>query len=263
MLTGLVLVVNQKASSQPVFDHQFNYSATMTHLEKSGDKFFAMDNINNRCLIYNLDYSEFRTINLVLPQDYYMYNILHVSENTFNSDDLVEIAYIYSKYNALESSYYYSYETRVINETGTESLKIPGAGHTEIIQTENQDRLMLAYIYDFSVLPATTQTGVYTLPEVPTKSGDLKSGPRYQIGNPFPNPAPGGITSIPVKLPPDAQKGYVVLYNIYGQEVGRHPVNKDDQEINLTPAGNMIPGLYIYNLQSPGNKSNSRKLVVE
>ena len=45
-------------------------------------------------------------------------------------------------------------------------LKIPGAGHTEIIETETQGRLLLAYIYDFSVLPATTQTRVYFLPGI-------------------------------------------------------------------------------------------------
>ena len=141
-ITGIMLMAQMPATSQPVLDHQFTYSTTITQLEKSGDKFFAMDNINNRCLLYNLDYSTFKTISLVLPQDYYLYNILQVSEHTFNSDDLVEIAYIYSKYTQIESSYYYSYETRVINENGVEILKIPGAGHTEIIQTESQDRLL-------------------------------------------------------------------------------------------------------------------------
>jgi len=250
-------------SAQPVLDHQFTYSATLCHLEQAGDKYFAMDNLNNRYLLYNMDYTEFRTISLILPQDYYMYNIQHVSQLTFNQDDLVEFAYIYSKYNPLESSYYYSYETRVINENGTEILKIPGAGHTEILETDDQVRKLLVYIYDFSVIPATTQTRVYNLPGAATKSADLKSGPRYRIGNPFPNPAPGGITNIPVKLPPGAQKGYVVLYNIYGQEVGRHHVNKDDQEISLGPKGRMIPGLYLYNLQSGNQKSDSRKLVVQ
>ena len=69
--------------------------------------------------------------------------------------------------------------------------------------------------------------------------------------------------NIPVKLPPGAQKGYVILYNIYGQEVGRHPVNKDDQEITLMPRSTMIPGLYIYNVQSGYKQSESKKLVVE
>jgi hypothetical protein len=263
LVTGLILSVRISLDAQPTFDHQFNYSTTLCHLEKSGDKYFAMDNINNRCILYNMDYTEYRIISLSLPQDYYMYNIQHVSEHTFNADDLIEVSYIYSKYTETATSYYYSYETRIINESGTEIMKIPGAGHTEIIETDDDGRKLMFFIYDFSVLPATTQTLIYSLPGEATKSSDLKSGPRYRIGNPFPNPAPGGITTIPVKLPPGAQKGYVVLYNIYGQEVGRHPVNQGDQEISILPSGTMIPGLYIYNLESGERKSESKKLIIQ
>ena len=263
LLSGLLFLVTISASAQPTFEHEYSSSASICNLEKSGIKYFALDNINNRCLIYDMDYTEFRTINLTLPLDYYLYNIRHVSQHTFNQDDLIEIAYIYSKYNPLETSYYYSYETRVINENGTEILKIPGAGHTEIIETENEGRKLLVYVYDFSVLPAVTKTRVYSLPASPLKSSGPQSGPSYRIGNPFPNPSPGGAVNIPVKLPPGAQKGYLILYNMYGQEVGRHTVNKDDQEITLMPGTTMIPGVYIYNVQSGKEQSESRKLVVE
>lgn len=249
------------ATAQPVFEHQFTYSATTFDIGGS-QKYFAMDNINNRCMLYNLDYSGYRTIELTLPQDYYMYNIQHVSDHLFNQDDSIELVYICSKYNPLETSYYYSYETRVINENGNEILRIPGAGHTEVMPTIRGMRF-LVYIYDFSVSPATTQTRVYSLPEPPAGSADLKSGPSYRLGNPFPNPAPGGMTTIPVRLPPGARSGWLVLYNIYGHEVGRHPVSKDDREISLMPGGRMIPGLYMYNIQAGDQKSETKKITVQ
>ena len=258
LFAGLILISPMPASAQPEFEHQHTYSASICRLEKSGDKYFAMDNINNRCLLYNMDHTEFRTVSLTLPQDYYMYNIQHVSQHTFNQDDLIELAYTCSKYNLLESSYYYSYETRIISENGTEILKIPGAGHTEVFETENEGRKLLVYIYDFSVLPATTQTRVYSLPDGPLKSGPVQS--RRGLENPYPNPS-GGIVNIPVKLPPGVEEGELVFYNLYGQEVYRQAV-KQEEDLIIMPGGMLIPGIYVYKMQNGEQESQGKKLII-
>ncbi|MFC2116701.1 T9SS type A sorting domain-containing protein, partial [Bacteroidota bacterium] len=231
-------------------------------LEKSGDKYFSMDVINMKCQIYNLDHSIYKTINLTVPPDYYLYNILHVSEHTFNQDDLVEIVYIYSKYNLTETSYYYSYETKVINENGLDILPaIHGAGHTEILETVEEGRKFLVYVYDFFQIPATTQTLVYSLPKPvvePLKSGPIRQ--QNRLGNPWPNPT-GGMINIPIKLPPDAEPGELILYNIHGQEVMRHPVN-GDEELIVMPGGTLIPGTYVYKLKSGNAKSQGKKITI-
>ncbi len=239
-------------------EYTYPVSASICCLEKSGDKYFSMDVTNKQCRIYNLDHTLFKTINLTVPADYYLYNILYVSEHTFNQDDLIELAYIYSKYNLTETSYYYSYETRVINENGVEMLKVPGAGHTEILETENNGRKFLVYVYDFYQIPASTQTKVYSLPESPLKSGPIRQ--QHKLGNPWPNPS-RGMVNIPVKIPPGAGPGELILYNIHGQEVMRHPVN-GDEELIVMPGGTLIPGTYVYKLKSGNTESPGKKISI-
>jgi hypothetical protein len=247
--------------AQPSLEHTYPISTSICCLEKSGDKYFAMDVTGKQCKIYNMDHTLYKTINLVVPTDYYMYNIQFVTEHTFNSDDLIEFAYTYSKYNPTETSYYYSYETRVINENGLEILKIPGAGYTEILDTENEGRKFLVYVYDFYQIPATTQTVVYSLPEVqePMKADPIQN--KYRLGNPWPNPSRGMI-NIPVKFPPDTEDGELILYNIHGQEVMRQKVNGDDETIIL-PGGVLIPGTYVYKVKTQKGESMGKKISIQ
>ena len=252
LASGLII------QAQPSLEYTYPVSASICTLEKSGDKYFTMDVSGKQCQIYNLDHSLYRTINLEVPDDYYLYNIQFMTEHTFNTDDLIEFAYIYSKYNLTETSYYYSYETRVINESGVEILKIPGAGHTEILDTETNGRKLLVYVYDFFQSPVSTQTKIYSLPEEPLKAGPIQH--RYQPGNPYPNPS-GGMVNIPVQLPPDVEAGELVLYNIHGQEVIRQAVD-GDEDLVILPGGTLIPGTYVYKLKTGKGESKGSKITI-
>jgi hypothetical protein len=245
-------------NAQPSLEYTYPVSTSICHLEQSGDKYFTMDVTNMQCRIYNMDHSLYRTINLSVPADYYLYNIQHVSEHMFNQDDLIEFVYIYSKYNPTETSYYYSYETRVINENGLEVLKIPGAGYTEILETQDGSRKFLVYVYDFYQVPATTQTMVYSLADEPMKSGPIQQ--QHRLGNPWPNPSRGAI-NIPVNLPPDAGPGTLILYNMQGQEVLRQAVD-GDQEFIILPDGVLIPGTYVLKLKSGKRETQGKKITI-
>lgn len=266
VISVFVLVVSTGPSgrslwAQPSLEHTYPISTSLCSLEAEGDKFFAMDVSGNKCNIYNLDHSLYISVALTVPADHYLYNIQHVSQHLFNSDDMVEFAYIYSKYNQTETSYYYSYETIVINENGVQVLKVPGAGHTEILETVEGERKLLVYVYDFYQIPATTQTQVYSLPDEPAeplKSGGIRN--RYRLNNPWPNPS-GGMVNIPVRLPPDVEKGELILYNIHGQEVMRHAVEGQDEMI-MMPGGVLIPGMYIYKIHHGKGQSQGKKLTI-
>jgi hypothetical protein len=258
LLSLVFLSTGRKVSAQPSLEYTYPISTSICNLEKSGDKYFAMDVTNLQCRIYNMDHSLYRTINLSVPADYYLYNIQHVSEHMFNQDDLIEFVYIYSKYNPTETSYYYSYETRVINENGLEVLKIPGAGYAEILETENGSRKFLVYVYDFYQVPSTTQTMVYSLPDEPMKSGPIQQ--QRRLGNPWPNPSRGAI-NIPVKLPPDAGPGVLILYNMHGQEVLRQVVD-GEQEFIILPDGVLIPGTYVLKLKSEQGETQGKKFTI-
>ena len=252
------LIAGQKASAQPALEHTYPISATICNLEGSGDKYFAMDVASRYCRIYNMDHSPYRSISLTVPEDYYLYDIQHVSEHIFNQDDLIEFVYIYSKYNPTETSYYYSYETRVINENGEELLKVPGAGYSEILETEDGSRKFLVYVYDFYQIPATTQTMVYSLPDEPMKSGSIQQ--QHRLGNPWPNPSHGTL-NVPVKIPPGEGPGELILYNIHGQEVFRQPVG-EEQEFIILPGGLLIPGTYVVKLKSEQGEGAGKKITI-
>ncbi len=262
MKNGLIFILlasNMLLKAQPVLEYTYPISASICNLEVLGDKYFAMDVTNNQCWIYNMDHSAYKCISLTVPADYYMYNIQHVSQHTFNQDDLIEFVYTYSKFNPTETSYYYSYETRVINENGVELLNIPGAGYTEILETEAGSRKFLVYVYDFYQIPATTQTRVYSLPDEPTKSGPIQQ--QRRLGNPWPNPSRGAI-NIPIKLPPDAGPGELILYNMHGQEVIRQEVD-GEQELIILPDGVLIPGTYVLKLKSDKEEAQVKKITIQ
>jgi hypothetical protein len=260
LATGATLATPVTLPAQPDLEHTYTISASICELEKSGDKYFSMDVAAKQCRIYNMDHTLYRTIALAVPPDHYAYNIQHVSEHTFNQDDLIEFVYIYSKYNPTATSYYYTYETRVINENGQEILKIPGAGHTEIVETLDDGRKFLVYVYDFSQVPATTQTLVYSLPEQtsPLKSGIVRN--QRRLGNPWPNPS-GGMVNIPVKLPPGAPEGELILYNIHGQEVMRRHV-KGEEELLILQEGTLLPGTYVYKLKQRKEYSEGKRITI-
>ncbi|MFC2112251.1 T9SS type A sorting domain-containing protein [Bacteroidota bacterium] len=268
LIMGLLLAVGMAVHAQPSLEHTYPVSVSVCNLEKSGIKYFSMDVTAQQCQIFNIDHTLHKFVSLTVPADYYLYNIQHVSQHLFNQDDLIEFVYIYSKYNATETSYYYSYETVVINESGTVIETIPGAGHTEIKVAEDSSRKFLVYVYDFFQIPATTQTMVYSLPDPPdppdppvqtTKSGGIRN--QHRLGNPWPNPS-GGIVNIPVHLPPDVESGELVLYNIYGQEVMRKYV-EGDEELLILPGGVLIPGTYLYKLQHRKGESQGKKITIQ
>lgn len=260
LLSSLMLMAGMALFAQPSLETVYSVSTNICTLEKAGDKYYAMDLANKQCRVYNLDHSLYRTINLTVPEGYYLFDIQQISQHIFNQDDQIEFAYIYSRFNQTETSWYYDYETRVINENGQEILKIPGAGHTLVIPTQDAGRKFLVYIYDFYVIPATTQTQVYSLPSTPLKSEAIH-GSAYRLRNPYPNPA-SGMINIPVSLPPGVNKGYLQIYNISGQLIDLREINKTDESI-LIPGGALLPGSYIYNISGKGRKSESKKITVQ
>lgn len=258
-LSILMLMAAMSLFAQPSLETVYPVSTNICMLEKAGDKYYAMDIANKQCRIYNLDHSVYRTVNLTVPEGYYLFDIQQISQHIFNQDDQIEFAYIYSRFNQTETSWYYDYDTRVINENGTEILNIPGAGHTQVTLTQDGSRKFLVYIYDFYVIPATTHTQVYSLPGAPLKSETIQ-GSAYRLQNPYPNPA-SGMINIPVNLPQGVNKGYLQIYNISGQLIDLREIKKSDESI-LIPGGSLLPGSYIYNISGKGQKSESKKITI-
>lgn len=246
--------------AQPVLETTYSSSTNICQLENTGEVYYLMDVLNKQCLIYKMDHSLYKTIALPTLEGYYLENVQYVSENLFNDDNLIELVYSYSKYVPTTESYYFTYETKLINENGNILLTVPGAGFTSVIETTTSGKKFLVYIYNFSVIPYITSTQVYSLPETALKSESM-SLTSFELGDAYPNPA-GRFVNIPVHLPPGVPSGSLELYDLNGNMVSSYPVTGSTHNLVL-PTQNLVPGTYIYNVKSGDLCSSSKKIVVQ
>jgi hypothetical protein len=215
--------------------------------------------LTKQCHIYTMDHSLYKSISIPTPEGYYLSDLQYVSEKLFNGDDLIELVYSYTKYVPTTNSYYYTYETRLINENGSVLLTVPGAGYTEVIETAGHGKKFLVYEYDYSVIPYRTYTHVYGLPEASTKSVTSME-PFIGLGEAFPNPA-GDQVNIPVQLPSDIQSATLEIMEINGKRILSQDFHRSTPSLSI-PTNQLVPGTYLYFVEADGKKSASKKMVI-
>ncbi len=260
LLCVLSFQIHAQTAINSTPDNVYAVSVNVAKLEKSGFKYYSMDVPAKQCRIYNLNYSLFKTFNLVVPEGYDLFDIQQVSEHLFNTDDLVEIAYISYRYNETETGWwYYTYETSIVNENGDVILNVPGAGNTEVFDMGEYGKKLLVWIYDYSVYPYIIHTNVYNLPEQSqtTKSTSLTKDPQL-IGDPFPNPTSVSF-SVPLNL--SNSEGHLNIHNMQGGLVKKINITGNENNINL-PTEGLIPGTYLINVQTPTEISAAKKIVI-
>ena len=256
-LSILIFLTGMGLLAQPELEHSYDESATLISLEKLGEVYYSMDVVNKRCLVYSLDHVLLKSIPLPTSEGYYLADIMWVSENLFNDDDLLELVYIASRYNATSSSYYYSYEARLINEQGSTLLDMPGVGYCSVLPSSEGNKF-LTYNYDYSVIPYRTYTQVYRLDEGSQVSS--RSISSLESGNAYPNPARGQIT-IPVELPEGVSKASLVITDMHGRQMLSYPL-RGDSDMVLLPAASIPPGTYVYRIDAGAQSPEARKFII-
>lgn len=250
LLTGAFAQIN--------FETEYNHSGAYTNLSVSGTKFYVMDVGNNQCRIYHTDHSLWKTVNLTVPADHYLYDVKFVSENLFTTDNNLALAYVYYSYD--ETGQYYTYFARIISENGTVLLTIPGAQYLYVNDLGEEGVKLVAYVYDYSVYPYTIKTRVYDLPGEPTNSPVIEAGHFDLTGQPFPNPA-GEFTQIPYDLPAGIEEATIVLTDINGKNVQEYRVDRTFKNLYVN-TGQLPSGTYFYRLITGAETSPAKKLVV-
>ncbi|HPE33255.1 MAG TPA: T9SS type A sorting domain-containing protein [Bacteroidales bacterium] len=244
---------------QITLEQTYDHSGTFTNLANSGDKFFIMHVGTSQCRIYNTDHSLWKTINLEVPTDNYLYDVKFVSENLFTTDDKLCLAYIYYEYNTVGQ--YYSYNAFVVDEDGNKLLFVPGCQYMYVHTLSDGSTKMTTYSYDYSLYPYTIQTRVYDLPGHLTSFDVDESKPDINMGNAFPNPAKEFVT-IPFALQDSYSTGELIITNAEGKTIRTLSVKQPENQIQLETL--QFPrGIYFYYLQSGNWKSAARKLVIQ
>ncbi|MEI7980244.1 MAG: T9SS type A sorting domain-containing protein [Bacteroidota bacterium] len=252
----VLTMIMGSASAQISLEKAYTSSTALTELSISGYKYFLMDVVNNKCQLYNMDHSLWKTINIAVPTGMYLYDIRYVSESLFNSDSKVELAYTYYSYDT--TLLYYTYYTRVINQDGAELLSIPGCAYVEVEVPGTYGTKMLAYVYDYSIINWTLNTLVYSLPgSLPL--GALPVEGSRDIKKPFPNPA-SSVVTIPYELPSGVNEAELRLVSGAGRVMKRFRIDGTFHEL-LIHTADLPKGVYMYQLKTDQGVISSGKLI--
>ena len=81
------------------------------------------------------------------------------------------------------------------------------------------------------------------------------------LDNPFPNPADQQV-QIPLQLPKYLHSGMLELYDVNGHRVMSYPVTGNTRNLIL-PTDQLIPGTYLYRVNSEQWQSDSKKIVIK
>ncbi len=237
----------------------YNYICNSTMLNNTEYKYYIMDFDQNQCRIYNTDYSLYKTINLSIPSGKYLYDIRFVTQDLFDTDEKIELLYVYYDYNS--TGEYYTYYTKVINEDGTELISVDGGLYSYMYMVNATEYRLFIYSYDYSSWPYDMSTNIYNLPGYPyLLKNDEVSSKSANIGDAYPNPASNFVT-VNYSLPENVTEAQLNIYNMNGQQVETYTVDRHFQALQL-PVDRLPSGEYLYNIESQGQRSESKKLIV-
>jgi hypothetical protein len=261
ILISLFVILAVTVNAQISLEKTYNYSTSVVKLEISGYKYFLMDVPNSQCRIYNMDHSIFKTINCPVPNGYYLSDIKYISENLFNTDSQIELAYIYYKYVPTSNSYYYIYGAKVVNEAGNTLQSIDGAQYLFVNKTSDSVYKLFAYCYDYSVSPEKVWTNIYSLPGSLVASLAISSKLPDTFLNAYPNPATD-VVRLEYQLPTKTKSANLYLTNSAGQPVKTFQIDGHTNYLELN-VHELASGVYFYYAEYDNIRTLSKKIVVK
>jgi len=250
----LILAIN----AQVTLDKRYEYSTSVVKLETLGYKYFLMDVPNGQCQIYNIDHSWFRTINCSVPSGFFLADIKFLSEKLFDTDDGIELLCTYYKYNSTQA--YYEYDSKIINEDGSQITFIDGALYNYINKTEENTYKLFSYCYDFSNSPEKVWTNIYNLPGMVVSAQSFNEKSSDILLNAFPNPATQKV-NVAYELPDNIVSGNLFLVDNNGRQVKQFVVDAHTDHLSLD-VNDFSSGIYYYFIEYGNTKTPSKKLVV-
>src|SRR6218665_414490 len=273
LLVLIALSLGISASAQFTLEQTYDNTATwnfcqgnvsqllMINFEQSGERYVRLNRCGKYIKLYDLNHSLIKTISLAgLPTPAPPYNnqlgdFLYFSENLFNTDAKMEYMYVLIS----------PFKTYVFNEDGTQLFYEPAAPiirpnyHQQqypIYNTSQGTKLILSY-------DVTNQAKVFGLggslsTAIQAANSELVAA--SAISGAIPNPS-SSQSRIDYSLPKGITEGAVVFYNLEGKEIRRFHVDNSFDHLLLTTA-DLSSGTYFYRLETAGNSSDAKKIVV-
>lgn len=259
IIVTLSIFLSISLNAQITFEHTYPLGSSfqLVNLSNSGYKYCLIDSVApNTVKIYNMNHTIWKTINLNVPNGYKAAGFSNVSETLFNSDGLVEVAYIYIKTTAP-----IDYGGKITNESGTDIFTYPNHAYVFFwfVSAGSNGAKMLVYNRASST-SSYTNFDIYSLPgQLMTKITD-NTDDNIEI-NSFPNPTFNSMT-ITYDIPDGNYDGELLIYNISGVEVQRYHVDKNFNDILINPL-ELPAGTYLYKVIAGKFESQTKKFVIE
>ena len=257
-IIALFTITAGSARAQINLEHEFSWlSAASVNLPTLGYKYYAMDAINNKCIIYNTDYTIYKQINIPVPSGFYLVDLQFLSENLFNTDPKLEFLYVIYKFDSTLG--YGMYSTRIMNETGTQLLQVDGGGYSVVYPAAQGSKLFI-WMYDFSISLYSIATRVYGLPGTLTSSQVLGPDNSGEGLLPYPNPAKDYVL-IPIPKAMGQGNLAVSLTNTEGRVTY---FNQPIIHANLIrlPTQLLSPGTYFFRITNNNKIIHTGKLLI-
>ncbi len=256
--TAMLLFIFTMGNAQISLEKKYDYSTSVVEFETLGYKYYLMDVPNGQCRIYNTDHSLFKTINCNVPANFFLYDIKFLSEKLFDNDAGIELLCTFYRYNT--SPEYYEYDSKIINEDGSQLTFIDGALYNYISKIGENTYKLFSYCYDFSVWPEKVWTNIYSLPGTPVVSTFIENeNPEFSL-KAFPNPTTGQL-KVAYTLPPEIREGTLFLFDNSGKQVNRFAIDNHTDHLLLN-VSDYKSGIYHYFVEYGNKRSPSQKLVV-
>ena len=258
LLTTILLLATFVLNAQVTFDKKYDYSTSVVKFETLGYKYYLMDVPNGQCRIYNIDHSLFKTVNCNVPNGFYLSDIIYLSEKLFDTDPGIELICTFYKY--YSSQAYYEYDSKIINEDGSQMIFIDGSLYNYVNKTGENTYKLFSYCYDYSVTPEKVWTNIYSLPGSPVVSALMnQKNPEITL-NAFPNPATNSL-KVAYLLPENVTQATLHLIDISGKQVEQFMVDNHTDHLMLD-VSHYQSGVYHYFIEYGNTKTPAKKLVV-
>jgi len=256
------------ATAQITLEHSYDTASTcpdgglsnqlmIVKFEVSGERYVKINNITYTICIYDMNHSLQKTISFAGFPCGNNSNILCLSENLFNLDSKIE--FMYSGPTGPTTVY-----TGIYNEDGTLIFSEPGAPIVKINTPLQQFPIYNTLVGTKMILSYPSGVAkVFSLPG--TLSEDIEKANNYllsqnSVSNPYPNPAINS-TQIDYAFPKGTNQGEIVFYNLQGKEIKRFKVDNTFSSL-LISTSDLAAGTYYYQLQTTGQSSAGKKMIV-
>lgn len=283
LLAITLLIIISYSNGQIALEHRYDSASTgsspndllmIINFPVSGEEYVKINMTGKVIELYNLNHSFIKSISYAgFPQDYYNWpTIMYLSQNLFTTDSKIDFMYIYSDSVSLVGGGWGTIaNTLIYNEDGTlifeadslTPLVSPTFPNQQwpIYNTSQGTKMILSHY----LVNGIGQGYVYSLPGTLTTSineenNNLIAMQKGRVSNAYPNPN-NGSTQIDYTLPPGVNEGEIVFYNLQGTEVKRFKVDRTFTTL-LVSTKELAAGSYYYQLQTEGDSSGGKKMVV-